>query len=186
MNGGMEVNDAAEATQFSQNRDFLKHVTGAAHATAEKSWFSSSAFASRVAYSDWLSALFEAHATLGAAATKSSALKSYRNAEERRRRAIALDLGFQSMAERSTCVPSQSWSWGVLYALNGSALGASILLKTGVLNPQWPKSYLNEMRLFATSGQLKYFFEHLNEEELDREAMADGAIAVFDLIASSK
>ena len=168
------------------NRDQLRHATQAAHTEVEGRWFTFGSFNSRSSYDHWLSSLYSAHASLGAAAVKASALRRYAEREAARRDALMSDLG-ASQTDRPEAQPvSAPWAWGVLYALHGSALGASILLKSNAVQPGWPRRYLVEMREFAASGQLKEFFRALNAASADVQGMAKGAHAVFDLLASSE
>jgi heme oxygenase len=172
-----------EAAQVS-NRDRLKRSTKTAHACAEARWFSSGSFASRTAYQHWLSALLHTHSAYGLAAVQSAGLRQYSAIEAKRRTALERDLDVSVQYDGIQQNASLDWSWGVLYALNGSALGASILLKSGSVLADWPTEYLAEMRGFAASGQLKSFFDDLNAEYLDTGEMLKGANAVFNCLAS--
>jgi heme oxygenase len=97
---------------------------------------------------------------------------------------LANDLGLSKVKKTDISSPNSAWSWGVLYALNGSSLGASVLLKKGAIDAAWPRQYLEEMRRFAKSGMLKSFFDELNAAPFKVEDMATGANDVFNLLAS--
>jgi len=72
----------------------------------------------------------------------------------------------------------------VVNVVNGSAWGASQVLKSGALGADWPRAYLQEMRGFATSGQLKGFFERLNAAPVPPADLAEGANAVFSFLSA--
>lgn len=178
----MKAAAAPWKTQLSTNRDILKQATEEAHACAEARWFSSGSFASRPSYDGWLSSLYFAHEALGQSATRFDALKRYALEETRRRNALVRDLGGRQQQWQQPARHSESWSWGVLYALNGSALGASVLLKTGAIQASWPTHYVEEMRNFATSGGLAAFFQSLNDDKLNATEIVCGAHSVFDAL----
>ena len=181
----MEAPVNRRASQAVSQRDQLRRATQTAHAKAEARWFRMGSFANRSSYDTWLSSLFLAHARLGAVATKDGMLSRYGRIEAARKSALLSDLEADYIDCSETRPVSASWSWGVLYALHGSSLGASVLLKTNAIDASWPRRYLEEMRGFATSGQLSKFFRDLNATPANTEEMVAGANAVFDLLAAN-
>ncbi|WP_341367790.1 hypothetical protein [Yoonia sp. BS5-3] len=168
------------------NRAVLKMSTRAAHEGAESRWFSDGRFASRDSYDHWLKALLKTHQTFGARAVTSTQLGHYQKIENARQTALCADLGCDDQATKRGDPPSDGWAWGVLYVLNGSALGASMLLKSNSIQDGWPTSYLRVMQGFASSGQLKSFFGQLDQADAATSDMAAGAKAVFDYLAACK
>lgn len=164
-------------------RHALKQATQTAHDAAEQRWTAGGAFTSRTTYDAWLTALHGAHLFLGRAAVRTPSTERYAFTEQVRLQAINRDLGLWPTGIPAAPATSEGWAWGVLYALNGSALGASILIKSGAVRPDWPHDYLSEMRLFAASGALKTFFEGLDACDAPLDALIDGANAVFSRLA---
>lgn len=165
-------------------RDRLKHATQGSHAQAEAAWFGHARFADRAAFLGWLSALNEAHGRLGLPAARCLGDEDLLAAEHSRLAALRQDLGCgPGLGSRKA--PTQSFAWGVLYSLNGSAMGASVLLKSNVIAPGWPSAYLRQMRSFATSGGLKRFFRMLDQQVLAEAEAVAGAEAVFRLMSGA-
>lgn len=167
------------------NRHYLKMVTSDPHDKAEARWFSSGKFTCRNSYEQWLQSMLHVHGSLGVKATAKTALPQYGNVEEGRFAALSLDLALPKTPSpiEAPSEISTAWAWGVLYALNGSSLGASILLKSESVRTDWPSQYLHEMRQFATSGALGHFFAELDALKLDKSEAANGAKAVFSALA---
>jgi len=172
----------------SSNRHNLKEMTSGAHDRAETRWFSRGKFTSRDSYLHWLEAMRSVHMSLGATAVREAALTQYSSIEAKRINALSLDLGMpkSSLKIKVPAEVSAAWSWGALYALNGSSLGASILLKSQSVQSDWPNRYLQEMRYFATSGALGEFFAELDHLKLNRKEAARGANAVFSALAATE
>lgn len=167
------------------HRAFLKEATLVSHARAEDGWTVAGAFPNRRAYLRWLHVQSGAHHALGARAARLLGLRQLIAAEQTRQRLLSRDLGGEPGQVQGT-PPwlTESFAWGVLYALNGSALGASILLKRHADLEQWPTAYLQEMRRFAKSGELLAFFRELDAVPLERVEASAGARAVFDRFSS--
>lgn len=161
------------------NRQFLKTHTQAAHANAERRWVGPNGFRDRTAYDTWLCAMMDKHARLGARAAAQMHRMDVAVREERRISALATDLGRAPCESADTVDHRRSWAWGVQYVLNGSAVGASILLKSRSIKEDWPTAYLREMQDFATSGSLSDFFRRLDTVSLDRTEALSGALEVF-------
>lgn len=170
-------------TAETSNRDRLRHATRDAHITTERLWLPHGRFTDRVNYTEWLFALWRVHNQLGRAATEALPNARFAAEEGTRRAALKQDLELDAAAVRSgPKAPSSGWAWGVLYALNGSALGASGLLRSGGLAADWPSSYLQTMQTYAKSGELRTFFDQLNDESSRPDAMIDGANEVFQAL----
>ncbi|MEM0987401.1 MAG: hypothetical protein AAGK00_00870 [Pseudomonadota bacterium] len=164
------------------NRQHLRAATQHAHQETETAWSSAEGFADAQTYRRFLGALATVHTRLGMPAA------TLRGADEmadewERVHALANDLGHTPPPPPARGGMSDSFAWGVGYALNGAALGAAMMLKGGFLPPDWPKAYLSTGRDYAKSGRLARFFDALNDVGLDREEAARGARAVFDGLA---
>lgn len=164
------------------NRDRLRRATRDAHANAEHLWFSAGAFTDRATYLRWLTAMAHVHADIGHHAA--TALRTHIPERIETERAQALSQDLQKTIPGGPNRPrlSESYAWGAMYVLNGSAMGASVLLKPGVLPPQWPRHYLYAMQSFSKSGQLRRFFDQLEARNLDHADSIAGATAVFHLL----
>ncbi|MCY4178771.1 MAG: hypothetical protein OXC60_04675 [Litoreibacter sp.] len=162
------------------NRQYLKRETQAAHDRAERVWVGPAGFADLHAYRRWLTAMLDLHRDFGRPAERRLARLHDEPAEERRISALCADLGCACDAPRPGDDVSESWAWGAQYVLNGSAIGASILLKSASLQEGWPRAYLREMRSFATSGRLADFFAGLDAAQLNLPLAKAGALAVFE------
>jgi len=163
-----------------QNRDFLRTRTQAAHDRAERRWTDPNGFGGLQEYREWLSTMLALHQRFGRPAAARLENDVYVATEEDRIVALLADLGGSPSSAPSDFRNSVSWSWGAEYVLNGSAIGASLLLKRAITNPDWPRAYLTEMSRFASAGSLKSFFGSLDAATIDRHDALCGAIAVFD------
>lgn len=163
-------------------REALRGATRDIHVATEKRWLPHGVFEDLEGYLAWLSALAAIHAGRGAAAAKRLDQAWITDEEDKRYIAIVADLGHQSLDKTVEQKMNTSEAWGVLYVLNGSALGAVSLLRSDALSPQWPKAYLNQMKSFASSGLLKRFFCELEAAPIDTNAAIKGAKATFAAI----
>lgn len=170
------------------NRQYLRAMTSAAHDKAEARWFSRGQFASRESYQHWLRSMHRVHSTLGAHAVQHEHLTPYSAMEYERAQALSVDLDIPEKPAFAVTLeqPSSAWPWGVLYALNGSSIGASTLLKSGQIMAEWPNQYLQVMTRFATSGALGTFFAELDSRELNLSDCVSGATAVFSALAADE
>lgn len=171
-------------SEATDNRGYLKAATHRAHERAETRWTVSGRFRDASAYIDWLRVMERSHRRLGLNAA-ACAYPHALQVEQIRISALGSDLGGGQGAPVTVAKISQSWAWGVLYALNGSALGASILLKSGAVPNAWPSAYLRVMRDYATSGGLVAFMRSLQQQALDLPQAANGADAVFEMIRAA-
>ena len=170
-----------QTRQFTSNRVVLRNETSVEHAAAEQVWTSDASFVSLGVYQQFLSMLMSLHLDLGSPAA--DVLGVTPDLEEQRIKALADDLEVK-VPIRNTASLTSDQAWGVCYVLNGSALGASLLLKSKAVEPSWPTSYLQVMRAFARSGELAKFFRSLDAQRLDQIAAIQGARTVFQAIAT--
>ena len=77
-------------------------------------------------------------------------------------------------------------AWGVGYVLNGSALGASSILKTGRLQANWPRSYLSMGRIYAQEGGVRRYFDRLDALPLNAREVIAGAHVAFAIFAAAE
>ena len=159
----------------------VREETRELHDALDSEWWTSRGFASKQRYLAFLRAAQEAHSRFGIAAASARADGSDR-IEQARRLALILDLEEETPQAMPDCDGVDiSFAWGVGYALNGSALGASKILKSGDLDQDWPRRYLELGQRFARSGAVRKFFDDLNVQTLERDKMINGATAVFSL-----
>ncbi|WP_436399326.1 biliverdin-producing heme oxygenase [Roseobacter sp. S98] len=168
------------------HRDVLREATQAAHSAAENVWFGEGHFASLPDYRAWLTRMLEVHETLGLAAATAVSPDLFLPQETARCVALRRDLDLEPVGAGPDRAMPDSHAWGVLYALNGSALGASHIHREVSGTRDWPLRYLAEMRTYATSGGVKEFFDRLNAAGLDTARALDGALDVFDRISAAK
>lgn len=166
------------------HRNWLRAATQSAHEEAEARWFAPGTFASHHMYARWLRALRHAHCDLGAQAVRIPGLERFARTEQARANALCLDLELPPLEPGDAPRKPAGWGWGVLYVLNGSAMGASFVLKSGSVEPSWSRHYLEEMRCFATSGALKAFFDRLNAADVCPDDMLTGANDVFEFLSA--
>ena len=126
--------------------------------------------------------MYRAHCGLGLAAAERSGLPSALREEQARIAALERDLAPAAPPGPAPLL-SRDAAWGVLYALNGSALGATVLLRE-TAGDERPSAYLTVMRDYARSGELRAFFDTLNHAPLELSGAAQGAAAVFADLAS--
>jgi heme oxygenase len=163
-----------------QNRALLRETTRVTHDLAESSW--SQGGSKAFPLESFLIAMRRLHTRLGMSAALCIGSKEFFAVEDARLDALRKDLGHEpreSAGAEPLSSSDKNNAWGVLYALNGSAMGASKLLRSGV----GPSAYLDLMRSYATSGALSRFFRSLNAEPLDQSAAIKGARSVFASMA---
>ncbi len=165
------------------NRAYLKAATQQAHDEAEQHWAPGNLFVDKAVYFQWLSVLMEVHHTLGQPAAHALSCEAYIEAEAARRAALCEDLGDMAAGSAESVQRGGGHAWGVLYALNGSAIGASVLLKSGRIPGDWPTSYLLCMQEFARSKALKTFFAELDAQSFDMDDARCGAERVFSMFS---
>ena len=154
--------------------------TRTVHAALDTVWLAADGFSSKRAYMAFLYASLTAHIELGIPAAIRRADGS-QTTERARIIALRQDLGTSQPAIVEQSITDQSFAWGVGYALNGSALGATTILKHGGLQRDWPRRYLEMGRDYARTGGVRRFFDRLNGEQLDRDQVVAGALAVFEV-----
>lgn len=169
-------------------RDALKRATRTSHDAAEARLHVDGAFASLDGYIRFLKAMRRAHAGLGLDAARALGV------EATGRELILIDRLDADLSESSdrasspgaddpsTTAFSEDFAWGVAYALNGSAIGASIILKSGMVRDDWPTNYLRAQASGARDGLARRFFDALDARKPELREAASGAHAVFNLI----
>ena len=158
------------------NRQALRDATRNTHDQAEAFW--SAPPGASFPIRRFLKAMLRLHHTLGHPAAIASCFDHAEDIEQRRIEALLRDLGGCVPDPAKSHTPNSDAAWGVLYALNGSAMGAGVLLKEQP-DADTPAEYLNLMSTYAKSGQLGAFYKALNRQVLDQSAAEEGARLVF-------
>lgn len=167
-----------------ENRQHIRDAVQANHAKAENSWMPGRTFRSASSYVDFLRALLCVHQSLGLPAATLRQNGVERATEDARISALQQDLGTDIETGPTGCLMTESYAWGVGYALNGSSLGAATLFKSRAIKPDWPSTYMRMSRDYAASGKLAAFFRDLNGSALDLEAAVSGATDVFEMLSN--
>lgn len=167
-------------------RTYLRDMSMTKHLQTEAAFLPTGQFPSQSAYFTFLHALFECHCKLGRPAATARRDQSEIDEEDKRISALAADLRINGPAPQDAAVSmGTDYAWGVGYVLNGSALGAAILLKhPGTLGKDWPRRYLQLGRDYASSGRLRQFFDRLNCEPRHRQQVEHGALDTFSMISA--
>lgn len=165
-------------------RFHLRDATSMDHAAAEAVHYAHQKFADKNAYFDYLTSLYAAHLTLGLPAAQ---LRQDVGEEAYHQTHVGLiceDLGHTPRPE-SACDPVRSLgeAWGISYALIGSALGATAVLRDLGSSSDWPTAYLDASARFAKSRGVATFFAALNAANPDPDEATFGARRVFARIA---
>lgn len=160
-------------------RDILQRQTATAHERVERLFWTDRGFPSRRHYDGFLRGLQSAHATLGLPAAEHRGAEAV-FAELAALDALSRDVGPAPLPLQT--VRTESEGWGISYALIGSALGASVILKSGHIPEDWPTEYLAHMQRLARSGSVKRFFSTIDDGCSDPETGAAGALRVFAVI----
>ena len=166
------------------NRQHIRAAVQPNHAKAENSWMLGRTFQSASSYVDFLRALLCVHQELGLPAATLRQHGAGRATEEARISALQQDLGTDVEHEPPQGVMTESYAWGVGYALNGSSLGAAMLLKSRAIKPDWPSAYMRMSKDYAASGKLATFFRGLNGSAIDLEMAVSGATDVFEMLSN--
>lgn len=161
-----------------RNRAKLEAATRALHDRTEALWAGTGGFSTRTKYLAFLATLLDAHHRLGLPAAEARKAEGDIADEQIRLEALYADTGRVPLAP-VTVRPSPSYAWGIGYVLNGSALGAVMMLKEGHVPEGWPTAYLEEGCAYAKSGKLAAFFRALDAAELDMDEAALGARDTF-------
>lgn len=167
------------------NRRLLKKATSQIHQLTEDKWFSAGKFNHLELYLNWLKVMHSVHSQLGGPAAISIGDAVLVTLENQRITNLNNDLGIK-FHQNVNVTFTPSFSWGVLYSISGSALGASVLIKEVTQHANWPTNYINDINRFAKSGGVKHFFENLNRTKLNIKEARKGAAAVFLEFANQK
>ena len=162
------------------NRQALRVSTQKMHMLSEQRW--ADIFEHPQGVRHFLVAMRVLHRTFGVEAAR--CMDQPEAADLEQQRLDALDADLQDTSDTpAPLAASRGWTrdeaWGVLYALNGSALGATALLRPGAALAGQGSSYLELMRDYARSGALGAFIRALDGEMLDLPRATAGADAVF-------
>lgn len=172
--------EMAKKPAFRDNRHALRDATKTAHDAAEASW--TQALTTRSDEDGLLLAMQALHTSYGLPAAACSGLDGAVAQELRRLSALNADL-HAVVPLRIDCQPpadrGADHAWGVLYALNGSAMGAAMMLRQGGLMADRNPAYMVLMHDFAKSGALGAFFRTLNARKLSLAEASSGARDVF-------
>lgn len=165
-------------------RTQLRAQTLQLHDKVESLWTDDGAFAERATYLAWLGCLLTAHRRLGlpAAVARGSFEDIQRERESIAR--LCEDLQMRRLPQGANSLASISYAWGVGYVLNGSALGASLLLKRDSLAPNWPQRYLEMAAAHARSGGVYAYFKALEHASVVLDEAIAGAKDTFSLFRS--
>lgn len=163
-------------------REALRVAVQDLHDAAEAEWADPSGFASVDRYLAFLGALQRAHLVLGLPAAQALPDPEYVAHEEDRIRALHHDLGTVPDPAGAGPVQSPAYAWGVSYALQGSSVGAAIMLKHGAIRPGWPDRYMQLGRDHVRSGDLNRFFDRLDAAAPPMNAATEGASDVFRIL----
>lgn len=160
-------------------RDALRAATHDLHDEIERTWSTGSGFASRAAYEAFLAKLLGVHLDMGVAAAIARGSDAERREELRRIDALGTDLGHDTIGTPRFCDMDPDYAWGVGYVLNGSSLGASMMLRDGAMSADWPKAYLGLGRAYAKDGHLKRYFADMNTLAPNADRVRNGALDTF-------
>lgn len=183
---GVQSLEGVDHTAQMTNRHALQQATRTMHDWAERRWAGENGVP--VDLDRFLRAMYCLHASYGVAAAACVGRADEIERERTRIMALRADLGWvpQVAYPVDALVPEKrDAAWGALYSLNGSALGAGVLLRVIADNSAAPSVYLKIMSDFARSGELASFFRTLNQQALDHRVAAKGACAVFAVLAGS-
>lgn len=162
------------------NRHALRDATRDVHNSAEGQWTHS--LGATGGGQALLLAMSMLHANFGQPAAQHAGGAAAVDLEASRLRALKQDGAQADVARKVTARPELSnrdYSWGVLYALNGSAMGASMMLQPGGIMAHEQSAYMTLMQNYARSGGLGAFFRLLNAQDLAIDTASKGASAVF-------
>lgn len=177
----MTISDASTV------RDQLRALTEPVHARLEEMYWSPRGFPDLGTYRQFLGRMRRAHRTFGLPAALAEPGIVDPACERRALSLIDQDLGPTGAAPGDPVIAdiTRDHAWGIGYALTGSALGASLILKSGSMAPDWPTGYLAFMRDRARDGEIRRFFDALNASNADPEPACAGAMAVFTVLEGS-
>lgn len=167
------------------HRDALRHLTARVHEVTEAHWTRDGAFKSKACYLTFLARLLNVHQSLGLSAVL--ALGHAESIKEEKRRISALPTDLASATDViSLTLPTvdADEAWGIAYVVNGSPLGASMMLKNKQIPADWPSEYMHLTAEFARSGRLKTFFEAMISAEPELAKATKGATRYFAALSA--
>lgn len=169
-------------------RQHLKRATRAQHERLDGYLGSAAKFETRQQYLLFLWAMIDTHRKFGLPAARQRNSDGDLALELQRISALEKDLAlpitYDSAPSAELIWTPQAddytaFSWGVGYVLNGSALGACVMLKHNFLHPEWPRSYFTLGQNYARSGRLSNYFASLDRKKLDAKSAVSGAQETF-------
>ena len=166
-------------------REDLKRDTRKLHDRLEAMWTREDKFASHGHYIAFLKAILEAHVTVGVAAAQRTGVGGAVALEHDRIAALCDDLGCGPRVPNTAQDLAFGYAWGVGYVLNGSTIGAASIMKSGFLEPGWPRCYMALGQSYAKAGGVAAYFEQLDTLEADRGSVLQGALETFALFERS-
>lgn len=165
-------------------RRALRCSTRDAHDRIEALWAPDKRFASLASYLSFLRTVLHVHTRVGLAAAQARGGSAEIDLEQERIAALCADLGLGQYKAGAICV-SPDYAWGVGYVLNGSAIGANMILRDAFLQPRWPDRYLKLGKDYVKSGGLQKFFTALNDANPGPEIAMLGARETFEMLERS-
>ncbi len=164
----------------------LQARTQKLHAFTEGLYWSGSGFHDYQRYIFFLGAILKAHSDLGMPAALRHGDRLAVDHEQNSILALQQDLGTAGRAPDNFAGQNcdADYAWGVRYALTGSHIGASVILKSRGVGDAWPQSYLRRAQAFAQSGGVRDFFETLDAAAPDVTRATLGAKAVFKCLSA--
>lgn len=163
-------------------RHYLRRSTAPDHARAEAVHWTGSDFRDRAGYERYLNALQQAHLVWGCGAAQVLDQPDEAARHEVYAGLIAEDCRSDPPGATTPASMSRDMAWGVTYALVGSALGASMILRKLLQAHDWPMAYLKASHAHATSGGVLRIFDALDASGADRNRARQGACALFRVI----
>lgn len=183
---GTQQQASSQEHFHSPMRSSLRKTTYSLHQRLEQLWTPQDHFVSISSYRNFLRLLLNAHCEVGFRAAIARGDETELTRESERVAALGVDLTISSPEASLTPAMPNSYAWGVGYVLNGSALGASIIVKKNYILNNWPSKYMKLEQNYVRTGQMKKFFENLECSDLDVSEVERGAIATFLLFDKTR
>ncbi|MEL7027369.1 MAG: biliverdin-producing heme oxygenase [Pseudomonadota bacterium] len=183
MDGAAPHSRDAHPVGHTRLRETLREATRELHQTTEMLWTKSDEFQTKDAYLNFLATVLKVHIGSGLPAAIARGDRTEIAEERTRIDALCKDLDCSHVELNPPRAMDQDRAWGVGYVLNGSAIGATVMLRGGYLGEDWPQAYLHVGQAYVQSGKLKRFFDALEDGPQDATAVTAGAMDTFKLFA---
>ncbi len=164
-------------------RRALKVSTREVHDRIEALWAPDDRFETWATYRKFLETVLDVHSRAGVAAALSRGDQAEIDVEYRRIHALVDDLTLDTTPTVCTEQLSAAYGWGVGYVLNGSAIGANMILRDGFLEDAWPNRYLLAGQAYVKTGALQRFFAAMTDADPEPSEVLRGAQETFELFA---